>query len=131
MTSWFLALAVIDCDTLSPPMNGSVTIRGMGVGSMASYSCNVGFTLSERSTRECNDDGNWTGQAPTCIDNECKCPCQLLQASKMLIVLSLCQLWIADSQVFPLTDNYPSPLLGLDLWLDTRVSSHIEWREIG
>ena len=82
MASWFLVPAVIDCDTLAPPANGSVTIRGRGVGSMASYSCNVGFTLSERSTRECRDDGNWSGQAPSCIDNKCKRACQ--QVSEVL-----------------------------------------------
>ena len=53
-------------------MNGTVTISGRRVGSIATYSCNAGFTLSGASTRECTDAGNWTGQAPFCIDNQCK-----------------------------------------------------------
>ena len=41
-------------------------LTGTIVDSTATYSCNDGFTLEGQSTRTCQDDGEWSGSAPTC-----------------------------------------------------------------
>ena len=41
-------------------------LTGTVVDSTATYSCNDGFTLEGQSTRTCQDDGEWSGSAPTC-----------------------------------------------------------------
>ena len=38
----------------------------LGVGSVVTYSCDIGYTLNGGSTRTCQSDGTWSGSAPTC-----------------------------------------------------------------
>ena len=38
----------------------------LGVGSVATHSCDTFNTLNGRSTRTCQSDGIWSGSAPTC-----------------------------------------------------------------
>ena len=39
---------------------------GHPVGTVASFSCNSGFTLSGTSISNCDRSGSWTGQPPRC-----------------------------------------------------------------
>lgn len=34
--------------------------------SEVTYSCDIGYTLSENTTRQCQADGSWSGSAPVC-----------------------------------------------------------------
>ena len=54
-----------DCSALSNPVNGMVQMTGDIQGSMATYSCNNGFTLMGQNTRMC-DNKMWTGNPPVC-----------------------------------------------------------------
>ena len=54
------------CPELPNPTNGEVSLTGNTVGSLASYSCDLGFGLVGFSTRICQPIGQWSGQAPTC-----------------------------------------------------------------
>ena len=36
------------------------------VGTLATYSCNVGFALMGSDSRECLEGGVWSGATPTC-----------------------------------------------------------------
>jgi formylglycine-generating enzyme required for sulfatase activity len=57
----------VECGSLSPPANGSVTTpMGTRFNAMASYSCDSGYSLTGSSSRTCQADGSWTGSAPTC-----------------------------------------------------------------
>ena len=56
----------VDCGNLANPTNGEVDLTGTIVDSTATYSCDDGFTLQGQSTRTCQDDGQWSGSAPTC-----------------------------------------------------------------
>ncbi len=59
----------LSCDKLTAPKNGAVDLsRGMMSGSMAVYSCDVGYVLSGSLERICdlNKDGDWSGTQPTC-----------------------------------------------------------------
>ena len=65
--TWFTA---IDCGTLPPPDNGDIDLsEGSLLGAMATYSCDPSFTLVGNSSRQCQEDETWSGEAPTCEGN--------------------------------------------------------------
>ena len=58
---------VVDCGTLSNPLNGQVNhTAGTTFGETATYSCNTGLNLVGDSTRTCQATGAWSGSKPTC-----------------------------------------------------------------
>ena len=66
------SFAVISCPTpgvIVSPDNGRVSVGGVTIGSVATYSCDDGFTLMGTATRTCTSDGTWSGDNPTC-DND-------------------------------------------------------------
>lgn len=63
----FPFLSAFDCGRLDTPRNGRVRVTGTRPGSVASYSCNVGFNLEGgNENRRCVDLFGWDGSAPTC-----------------------------------------------------------------
>lgn len=56
----------IDCGDLFDVFNGHVLLTGTTVTSVATYSCNIGFELIGKSTRECLGTGQWSGKDPQC-----------------------------------------------------------------
>ena len=57
----------MNCGTLTDPANGSVNhTAGTTSGQTATYSCDTGYNLVGESTRTCQAEGNWSGNAPTC-----------------------------------------------------------------
>ena len=85
----------IECEPLPVIANGAITYapesaQNYSLGTIATYSCNVGFSLDlsgGSETRICVDDGDndaegvFNGQAPTCA---CKC-------LPIILVMSLLQ----------------------------------------
>ena len=64
---YILPSTVVDCRTLSNPVNGQVnTTAGTTFGQTATYSCNTGYNLMGNSTRTCQATGQWNGSEPTC-----------------------------------------------------------------
>ena len=65
----FLFLVV--CLFLPTPTNGMISYSDptLGVGSVASFSCDPGFMISDatRSTSDCQADGQWSSIPPTCM----------------------------------------------------------------
>ncbi len=65
---------VITCPSLAPPVNGVLTFTpgadnsNIGLGSVATYSCNLGYVLVGQSTRVCltTNGGAWSGNVPVC-----------------------------------------------------------------
>ena len=43
---------------------------GIVAGSVATYFCDAGFELVGNSIRICEEDGNWSGEAPICAGKE-------------------------------------------------------------
>ena len=67
----------IDCGELEGVANGMVdTSQGGLVGAIATYTCNPSYMLVGMSTRQCQDNGAWSGEAPTCEGNHQ--PCKIL-----------------------------------------------------
>ena len=63
----FLLLTVVDCGTLTNPINGQVShTAGTTLGQTATYSCDVGNNLVGDSTRMCQATEVWSGSVPTC-----------------------------------------------------------------
>ena len=57
---------IVRCGGLSDPSNGRVIITNDVPGGTATYSCNSGYSLNGQSTRTCQDNGEWSGEAPIC-----------------------------------------------------------------
>lgn len=56
----------IDCGLLQAPLNGSVDFTSTVLSSIASYTCDKGFTLKGNNTRECQINEEWSGKEPQC-----------------------------------------------------------------
>ncbi|MGC4118128.1 MAG: hypothetical protein QM765_26975 [Myxococcales bacterium] len=63
--------APVACPTLEDPTNGSVTPKSGTAGASATYACQAGYTLTGEATRQCQNDGTWSGAAPACTPNPC------------------------------------------------------------
>ena len=63
---------VITCSDLPSPTFGDIDYGGAGstdnrpVNTVATYTCNTGYTLNGGTTRTCGSDGVWSGSTPTC-----------------------------------------------------------------
>ena len=68
-------LTVADCGFLEDPENGVVMLSGNTVGSTATYECDAGYVLvGGEETRTCQENGQWSGAAPSCIRKSCYIP---------------------------------------------------------
>ena len=63
-----------DCGDLGAPQDGRVDFSSTTIGSFASYSCSVGYTLVGTATRICQPNGEWSASAP-----DCACEWNLMQ----------------------------------------------------
>ena len=55
------------CGSLTTPANGEVSVSGLVVGSIATYTCRTGFLLvGGAKSRVCLSGGVWSGTTPTC-----------------------------------------------------------------
>lgn len=59
------------CPKLNDPENGDVKISGVIPGSKATYQCDKGFILVGSSSRRCQRNGKWSGEAPICKAIDC------------------------------------------------------------
>ena len=58
------------CPALKAIKFGKIRVSGRKPGERADYSCNAGYDLMGVEWRKCQDNGQWTGEAPTC-ESEC------------------------------------------------------------
>ena len=56
----------ITCLNLKAPLYGKVIVKGNTPLSKALYSCNHGYRLHGLKERQCQNNGIWYGNAPTC-----------------------------------------------------------------
>ena len=73
----YIFTEVINCPSLTPPTDGVITFTpgadnsNIGLGSVVTYSCNLGYVLVGQTTRECQSvfggaTAGWTGYSPVC-----------------------------------------------------------------
>ena len=62
---YYFSAAVL-CPVLGDIANGAVTVTSRTVGSRATYTCNDGYRLQGDRQRECQRNGQWSGQEPVC-----------------------------------------------------------------
>ena len=62
--------AAVDCGSLGNPGNGVVSFTNSTYNSVATYSCNTGYTLTGDDTRTCQSSGLWSGSEPTCTGKQ-------------------------------------------------------------
>ena len=63
-------LYTTECGSLTSPANGNITYSsGTTYLSVASFSCNPGYTKSSTATRTCMADTHWSNANPNCIIN--------------------------------------------------------------
>lgn len=65
----------VTCGYLFQPYNGKVEWNSQSVGSVATYTCNTGFTLAGSGERTCQQDGEWSGVKPYCNCMFISLPC--------------------------------------------------------
>ncbi len=70
-TSTTTTTEIADCGSPSNPSNGSVNAPTTTYGSIATYSCNTGYSMVGGAIRTCQAGGNWSGVAPTCEIDDC------------------------------------------------------------
>ena len=56
----------ITCPDLDDLEHGDVTVNGNVPGSRADYNCDSGYMLEGVAWRKCQENGEWSGQAPMC-----------------------------------------------------------------
>lgn len=61
----------VDCGALDPPTDGAVDVPATTFESVATYSCDVGFSLAGMAMRTCQADGTWSDDAPICSSIDC------------------------------------------------------------
>eukprot|EP00731_Ephydatia_muelleri_P015162 Em0008g882a len=59
------------CPTILPLHNGQVFGSGTSIGSIATFSCNAGYSLVGSNMITCQNDGMWDGAPPTCQIAQC------------------------------------------------------------
>ena len=59
-------IAVAMCPPLESPDNGDVSLTGMDVGSVATYTCDSGYFLVGSPERMCLQTGEWSEEEPSC-----------------------------------------------------------------
>lgn len=63
---------IISCPSLTAPSHGAVTTSpGLTYLSVATYACDVGYSLSSTLRRACQADKSWSGTEPTCDITNC------------------------------------------------------------
>ena len=79
---------VIECESLSNPANGMVTVTGLTPGSIATYTCNNAYQLLGNDTRTCDSNGLWTNMEPTCV------------RKYLIIIVFSCTNWLCFLRVY-------------------------------
>ena len=58
--------SAVFCPLLPVPLNGTIDPTSNTIGSIASYSCDVGYELVGNMMRVCQSNGMWDGEDPQC-----------------------------------------------------------------
>ena len=57
---------MVDCGSLNNPDHGTVSLTTTVYNSVATYSCDIGYSLDGDDERRCLENKQWSGTPPTC-----------------------------------------------------------------
>jgi Sushi repeat (SCR repeat) len=77
-----------DCHTPPALVNGLVSAPVTTFGAVATYSCNLGYSLAGLATRTCQANGTWSGTPPTCVPVACGAPPAIANGSVVAPVVT-------------------------------------------
>lgn len=77
LINFYIIIGIIFCSSLSAPSNGGISVSSgtygvsLGVGAIATFSCNTGYGLIGSARRTCEtvseqSVGTWSGSQPFC-----------------------------------------------------------------
>ena len=69
-TPHFLQCIAVMCSELPDITNGGVTWTGLNPEDTATYTCDSGYVLDGLATQDCQTDGTWSGEEPSCRRKE-------------------------------------------------------------
>ena len=70
----YIMFVAVDCGDLMEPANGAVNLsEGSLVGADATYTCDPSFRLIGTTSRTCQQNGSWSGEAPVCEGDYTTC----------------------------------------------------------
>ena len=73
-------MSISACPSLSPPLNGDLSVTGLSIDAKAIVSCDVGYVIAGPTERSCTSSG-WDGSAADCVPVcrlmvlACQCSC--------------------------------------------------------
>ena len=73
LTYLFLSLSDIECPYPPNITNGYYKETLVILGSKVSYACEEGFTLTESDKAQCDKNGEWTNNVPSCSRKSMNC----------------------------------------------------------
>ena len=59
-------MSIPACPSLSPPLNGDLSVTGLSINDKATISCDVGYVITRPTERSCTSSG-WDGSAADCV----------------------------------------------------------------
>jgi len=69
-----LTCTAITCQAPQNIANGVISSTGNTYGKKVTYTCNAGYGASGPNVRVCEENGQWSGSAPTCVSGSCGYP---------------------------------------------------------
>nr|XP_042895666.1 sushi, von Willebrand factor type A, EGF and pentraxin domain-containing protein 1 isoform X2 [Parasteatoda tepidariorum] len=64
----------VSCGMLEAPEKGGIEVNDVIYGSIVKYYCHSGFELQGVRSRKCRSNGEWSGEAPSCVPVSCSQP---------------------------------------------------------
>ena len=58
---------LVQCPSLTAPINGTISCSGNTFGNTCTISCNVGYEFHGSATRSCQSDHTWSGIDAVCL----------------------------------------------------------------
>lgn len=97
---YYCIVFTANCGGLLNPTNGQVSISGTTEGSIANYSCTNGYHVVGNTSRACQSDSQWSGNAPTC-ERKCMVFCNAYYTAFYAVYFNFtfvtsCGLWAPE-----------------------------------
>ena len=67
-SSFFTVISELgSCENPGTPENGATEVNSTRIGSVVTFSCNIGYFVKGALSVICNPDGEWSAEIPECV----------------------------------------------------------------